>query len=525
MIPRAELVSLEAGCSRRLRSPGGQSLYLGLVLSLTLLISEPTAVLAGVIHIGKQKQLLWDEHLIEGLSNTRFVLNRAEKAPNNPVIRQDRPWEGNLIRVATVFYDEDEGQFRLWYTSENVKPSPDDRWERSETIVCYATSSDGYHWEKRSLGLVEFNGSTENNILDKESWPGFKGGIIRDGHEVDPSKRYKGMVMSVEGSDPTSTSSPGMRFDLYYSPDGFEWGPYEGNPVIDWGEREGRWGPTALMGWDPLRRVYATHMEVCRHRKCPQRKRLIGRAESPDMTRWTGSVPIIVPDREDASDTEFYNFWATPYQGVIVGMIWTFRTTNTVMYPQFTFSRDGIRYDRRFREPLILLGPAGDFDSVLITALQPIIHEDKIFIYYKGRNWRAPEQLDQLGEERARGAIGLAVLPLDGFVSLDGAATAQDYSEVVTGPFVFSGSKLHLNMQAGIPSQGNVSEVRVEILTPDYFPVAGYSFEDADTLSATGTARVASWRGGDPDVSQLAGKPIKLKFYFKHTKLFSFQFQ
>ena len=29
----------------------------------------------------------------------------------------------------------------------------------------YATSSDGIHWTKPSLGLVSFNGSTENNII------------------------------------------------------------------------------------------------------------------------------------------------------------------------------------------------------------------------------------------------------------------------------------------------------------------------------------------------------------------------
>ena len=475
------------------------------------------------IDIGTRKQLLWDTVLIESLQNTQFILNPAEKAFDNPVIRRDRPWEGNFMGPVTVFYDEGEKQFRLWYSSQNVKPSPDDRWEKSEKIICYATSSDGYHWEKPSLGLVEFNGSTENNILDKESWPGFKGGIIRDGHEVDPSKRYKGMVMSVEGSDPTSTSSPGMRFDLYYSPDGFEWVPYEGNPVIDWGKRRGRWGPTALLGWDPIRQVYVAHMEVCRHRRCPLKKRFIGRAESPDMTRWTESVPIIVPDRQDPPDTEFYDFWATPYENLTIGMLWAFRTTSTRIYPQFTFSRDGIHYDRRFRQPVIPLGPEPTFDAVAVYAWQPVVHGERIFIYYGGVNWRAPEQLDRLGEEKAQGAVGLAVLPLDGFISLDGASSAQEYSEVTTRSFVFSGNQLRLNMEAGIPSQRNFCEVKVEILAPDYFPLAGYTFEDADPLGKTGRANLVSWNR-KTDVSELAGRPVKLKFYFRHAKLYSFQF-
>ena len=180
-------------------------------------------------------------------------------------------------------------------------------------------------------------------------------------------------------------------------------------------------------------------------------------------------------------------------------MLWPFRTTNTVMYPQFTFSRNGIHYDRRFREPLIPLGANGAFDSVLVSALQPVVDGDRILIYYRGRNWRAPEQLDRLGEARAQGAVGLAVLPLDGFISLDGAATAGDYSEVVTRSFVFSGSTLLLNTQAGFPSQGNVAEVRVEILRPDSFPVPGYRFEETDLVDAAGSGQrreLAGWRRG-----------------------------
>src|SRR3712207_6984068 len=32
--------------------------------------------------------------------------------------------------------------------------------------VCYATSDDGLNWERPKLGLVEFNGNKENNLVD-----------------------------------------------------------------------------------------------------------------------------------------------------------------------------------------------------------------------------------------------------------------------------------------------------------------------------------------------------------------------
>jgi hypothetical protein len=64
----------------------------------------------------------------------------------------------------------------------------------------------------------------------------------------------------------------------------------------------------------------------------------------------------------------------------------------------------------------------------------------------------------------------------------------------------------------------------VEILTANCQRVPGFTVDDADALTTTGTAHVASW-GGNPDVSQFLGRPIRLRFYFKNVKLYSFQFR
>ena len=67
-------------------------------------------------------------------------------------------------------------------------------------------------------------------------------------------------------------------------------------------------------------------------------------------------------------------------------------------------------------------------------------------------------------------------------------------------------------------------EVRVEIVRANHKKLAGFKFEDADSITASGIDQTVSWNG-NPDVSALAGKPIKLRFYFKNAKLFSFQFR
>ena len=58
---------------------------------------------------------------------------------------------------------------------------------------CYAQSEDGMNWEKPALGVVEFDGSTDNNILGSDNWPSIKGGVFIDPHETDPGKRFKAL--------------------------------------------------------------------------------------------------------------------------------------------------------------------------------------------------------------------------------------------------------------------------------------------------------------------------------------------
>ena len=503
----------------------------------------------GLTQIGTQKQLFLDDSLVESVKHGAFVMNPAVKYRDNPVIRRDRPWEGNDLHYGAVLYDDHEKLFKMWYTNthfsatervpKKLVPTVPKKYARG---VCYAVSEDGLNWEKPSLGRVEFEGSKDNNIVGPDGWLNFKGGIFVDEKESDPTKRFKAMArVTVEGaatedddrdvSDPDARANTRFVWNLYDSGDALNWTPYEKNPVIDL--PNAMWGPTGMMGWDPIRNVYGAYMENCINKyaffgphMCPPARRQLGRAESPDLVNWSEPETILVPDAEDPPDLEFYSMWATTYENFYIGMLWNFRKTNTTILPQLVFSRDGINFDRRYRQPFIQAGDEGDFDSVTVYALQPIVHDNKIFIYYGGQNWRASTQMDRLleefGEDGPRAQIGLAVAPLDGFVSLD--AGHHEYAEVVTKAFVFEGKELQVNMRAA--EQGwstGLPELKVEMLAADHTPLAGYLFDDADTLTESGFANRVTWNG-QIDVGKLEGRPVKLKFYFKNVKLFAFQF-
>ena len=101
----------------------------------------------------------------------------------------------------------------------------------------------------------------------------------------------------------------------------------------------------------------------------------------------------------------------------------------------------------------------------------------------------------------------------------------ESFSQMVTRSFRFSGKELHLNMSGSPLAAGpGLPEVRVEVLTPNHDWVSGFRFDDSDPIVTSGLDHVVSWRGCS-DLSALAGHPIKLRFYFNNSKLYSFQFR
>ena len=153
--------------------------FLLLSLALPGLGAAPAGDGRGLTHIGTQKQLFIDDYIIQQTSHVMRILNPAVKASNNPIIEADRPWESNYLRCRKVFYDQKDGLFKMWYAVFPEFVSKKDggdgyrtSWVREgdgfvrkdvpdpygygeprgdQQVLCYATSRDGFHWEKPNL--------------------------------------------------------------------------------------------------------------------------------------------------------------------------------------------------------------------------------------------------------------------------------------------------------------------------------------------------------------------------------------
>ncbi|MSP13490.1 MAG: hypothetical protein EXR62_11110 [Chloroflexi bacterium] len=74
----------------------------------------------------------------------------------------------------------------LWYLGQGQE----DQWRE---LVCLAKSTDGYNWEKPNLGLVEYHGSKDNNLVDLMDGQVHVQAcvIFYDPDDAEPQRRFK----------------------------------------------------------------------------------------------------------------------------------------------------------------------------------------------------------------------------------------------------------------------------------------------------------------------------------------------
>jgi hypothetical protein len=184
---------------------------------------------------------------------TPIVLGRGEPGqPDDAVVR----FYGTVIPVGD--------ELRMWYLARG-------RLDSGGLRVCYATSQDGVHWEKPVLGLVEYNGSTQNNIVD------FLDGrcvlsalpIIDDPDDPDPNRRFKCVFESGIYDN---------RIAVAYSADGLRWTESPRNPVGPMLEQ------TGLIKWNGC---YYVNGQGGSHFGSPAGTRKLATFASYDFEHWT----------------------------------------------------------------------------------------------------------------------------------------------------------------------------------------------------------------------------------------------
>ena len=167
----------------------------------------------------------YDNYSIPLIYGLELGLIPGEKHKENPIIRMGKPGKPDSKAVAyygTVIKIGD--QLRMWYIgAPEVYDTTSGGWPGwGLGRVCYAVSKDGIQWEKPALGLVEFEGSKQNNLVDLDIDRLRASLVLYEPDDPDPNRRFK-MVFE--------SDRYGAKFGVAYSPDGLKWKQSPKNPV------------------------------------------------------------------------------------------------------------------------------------------------------------------------------------------------------------------------------------------------------------------------------------------------------
>ena len=431
--------------------------------------------------VGSRLEPLVDRYLIEQLAGSA-ELKVQKPTPREVVLTADKPWEGNTSAYYVVFRDGDT--FRMYYRGSNVDENTMKPTHRE--LACYAESKDGIHFTKPDLGLFEFEGSKQNNIV----WDG--GGahnftpFLDENPACPPEARFKALARASGG------------LIALQSADGIHWKKMADKAVIT----KGAFDSQNLAFWDNHLGKYREYHRAFRgHRD-------IMTGTSSDFLTWTEPKFL---EYTGAPPEHLYTNTVRPYPGaphILIGFPTRFLPKTQQTEPTFMVSRNGTLFHRYAEAVIPIDAPEdreGNRSNYMAWGLVQLPGESKEWsvyakeAYYKGEGSR----------------LRRFTYRPDGFVALNADASG---GEAVTRPIQFKGSKLLLNYRA---QKGG--SVRVELQDAAGNALHGFAAMDCKPLSGDEVAATVSWKAGDLAAS--AGKDVRLHFILKDADLFSFRFE
>lgn len=480
-----------------------------------------------------QRQLFIDDLGIKEINNLVRRMHQPRKL--GAVIRPDRSIgiTSHQTRTAPI-WDPNEKVYKFL-----VHGCPDDM---NISACSYFESNDGLHWTKPSLNQVEYDGSMDNNYLSIDN------GIYRlapvlfvyDPNETDPLRRFKGAAHFMRRIN-DQQREPSVGFLV--SPDARNWKMLDGISVRSSDEQN--------MSYDHISKQFILTVK----HGGTKGGRAVWLSTSLDFEHWTEPELIFEADETDqelgrknieerladcglwqplynnpeAYKVDVYNMGVFRYEGLYIGMPAMYHAVGKIPnYPntdgfhlvQLAYSRD-MKNWQRLGERKTFIGPsptgAGAYDlTQIIGPSSAIIKDDELWFYYTGLKYRANweyvgeypngKHIPLPGLDPDVGAVCLAVLRRDGFVSLD---AKEAKGTVVTKSFRLSDTNLYINADA---LNGNCV---VEVLDRDGKILAESTNMTGDLLHGK-----VDWQSGN--FALLQEQIISLRFILHNASIYSY---
>jgi len=440
------------------------------------------------VSIGDRIEMLVDGHLIADAENAQLRMYRPRRGET--ALAMERPWEGPGSGVySTVF--RDGGKFRMYYRATSPDNEGGDRG--ASQFCCCAESADGMHWERPDLGLFAFRGSKANNIV----MAGVEAHNFSPWLDENPACPAGEKFKAVCGLSPHGLMA-------YKSADGYTWEKLQEEPVIT----EGEFDSHNLWFWDVNTRCYRCYSRYWEGRWSGIRA--VQSCTSADFRHWSththnqyGDVPLehFYTNATALCPGAPHHYLSFPMRFVGNRKKWEDYPDTGVSDSIFMSSRDGVHFDRGFTEPWIApdLDPRNWTQRNYITACGILETSPAEFSLYVNEHYQWDDAF-----------IRRYTVRRHGFGSIYGDWRGGRFT---TRPLIFDGDALYLNY-----ATSSVGLVRVGILGPEGFGVA-----ECDEIYGNELDKKVSW-GGNSNLSQLRGRPVRLVIELKDADLFAIRF-
>ncbi|MBT3382954.1 MAG: hypothetical protein HN778_13940 [Prolixibacteraceae bacterium] len=457
-----------------------------------------------IVDIGSKLELFTDYYLIENLDNVSLKLH--EPIDKGTVLKFDKSWEGPFSAYCTVIKDND--LFRLYY--RGVPTAGKDG--RTGEHTCYAESKDGINWTKPDLKIYEIDGTLNNNIVlsNAVSVTHNFSPFIDTRKNVNPIQKYKALG---------GTGKSGLI--AYVSENGIHWEKLQDKPVFT----EGVFDSQNVSFWSESEQQY-----LCYFRTWTESGysgfRSVSRTTSKDFINWTKPIEM---DFGDTQLEHLYTNQTSPYfraPHIYISVAARFMPGRKVISEEeanklnvnpkyfndcsdavLMTTRGGNKYDRTFMESFIR--PGIGLQNWVSRSNYPALN-----IVQTG----AEEMSVYVNQDYAQPSAHLHryAMRIDGFTSV---RASYKGGEMITKPLRFNGDKLYLNF-----STSAAGFVKVEILDLDGNKIKGFELENSSEIIGNEIEKEVSWNE-NPDLRELNGVAVRLRFVMKDADLYSIKFK
>ena len=469
----------------------------------------------------------WGAHFqtLDTPRGIRIVAQTAER--RRDVIGKERPWEDRSISAKTIIQDEEV--YKMWAVCVDAA---------GKSRACYYVSTDGQQWSRPNLGLVDYEGITENNLI-----PELPVESVFIDPVAAPEQRYKGVTVipidrmryeEFKKQRPHDWEPRADRRDVgpdhiyafhgAVSPDGLRWSVLPDIFNIEHADTQN------IGVYDAIVKKYVIYSRTWwvgeRDQRVPEGqgqvwfavgRRSIGRTESETFSNFPVSDMVMISTSDMLPSEVLYTNCYTTIPGVpdlrlMFPSIWNQASDATRL--MIAASPDGRLWDWVPGGTVLDTGEFQSFDGGCLFAAPNLIElgNGDFALPYSG--YRFPHKYPR-GHKDFPPNLGFAIWPKGRMIALE----AEQSGEFATVAIVPPGPMLRINA-----TTRRGGSIKIEACAMNRQPLPGRTFADCRPIIGDQFRTLVTWQGGN-DLGIQPGEAVVLRFRMDQAKIFALDFE